>query len=1174
MARKSTANTFEKGLVMDLNPITTPNNVMTSALNVTMITFNGNEYVLQSDMGNGRVETAYLPAGYVPMGIVEFGGIIYVASYNPLIGKSQIGSFPSPERNISSEEINQNVVELSNDDFGFNNPSVGATTFYVQKNLYDDKLTPGDKYIVYTKIGRIRANNQKLWDCADDTPNAIPIGGQNITKAVKLSFATITDEGKIVKLANLKTYPIDGINVSYIVPEISYNSQGKPNLDSYRNLIKSPYNIFNSKVSGKLLLIAELVTIDEFNISISCKFIGEDTAPTKNVDIHANISYGSEKNVFLYGITAELVESGKSTENKSFKWNKTTVEGTDLIDENREGDAMMYTVIGYDYINRPEKSVSYKITPCMSFGPIKYLMRSGIIQLDKIGTGYISLYEWRYYIDNDNIMINWALQSYPEEGYGIAGVRFIMSCYNREGVIDTISYNVSKKQSYNGSFMENIPFESKYYKIDGKKELLRDRLYYVTIEVRYQKLGVSAREDNTSRYKYFHRWLYTANIFNRNYLEGITTDFMELFPDISLSCDTDYSFTKDISQTKNYKGLVQLEDMNGDLFVDDIQSMCATQIYTEHYLSGSITPKIDNTYNLFKLDNKSVTIDVDISNENKSVTFDDYEISSTGEIGLNVENDLKLKEYEEWDGTKTEFPKDKEDSGLIMEDPYNHGIYIQDQFKNNGIKGDSVKFDGLKILTMEYIKAYAKMSRKKVTYTGEILPAAYNKDTFSFYNLAASGSHFIAETAVAYCQYENGGDPGRDVFQNVTNGWVTKEIGDKHNDIDSNINSENNVRAIKDAWSALAGPIACAIWTQNDRDKGSHLKEPQGATYLDSWKFWYGDKSRHCDNTGYKNLLERNQAVHVMWRRKSDKQFVMMNMVSKVGSRPDGSGLGATGTTKLVFENNVANGTYSLYDLIATILFQLYIYSDSQINKYFWIPDIIYYINRIVANFNVIIKYDINTNDNTVVFVDVDNEAEIAIDSNMRNDLYSANNSISENKANDIDEDSPLVDNNITWRFLEEPNQVTATISTLNTGTNVRDVLLEYAKTTYPMLVNKNDGTQYPSEINGNPEKLYYIDKEDNASVMNGAFELYAVESFDFSDEALYKVKLKNNKAINDVKTSYANKFSIEDGILYINDGNVTQSITCKRDQGGKSDSGWVGKWNKFALVADLKLFS
>jgi hypothetical protein len=34
-----------------------------------MVTMNGNEMILQNDMGNARVEDAYLPAGYVPVGM-------------------------------------------------------------------------------------------------------------------------------------------------------------------------------------------------------------------------------------------------------------------------------------------------------------------------------------------------------------------------------------------------------------------------------------------------------------------------------------------------------------------------------------------------------------------------------------------------------------------------------------------------------------------------------------------------------------------------------------------------------------------------------------------------------------------------------------------------------------------------------------------------------------------------------------------------------------------------------------------------------------------------------------------------------------------------------------------------------------------------------------------------
>jgi hypothetical protein len=85
---KKTTNKFAKGLVMDFSPENTKADVLTHALNATLLTFNGNELSLQNDMGNARVETAFLPEGYIPVGTCEYGGIIYIVSYNPLEDKS------------------------------------------------------------------------------------------------------------------------------------------------------------------------------------------------------------------------------------------------------------------------------------------------------------------------------------------------------------------------------------------------------------------------------------------------------------------------------------------------------------------------------------------------------------------------------------------------------------------------------------------------------------------------------------------------------------------------------------------------------------------------------------------------------------------------------------------------------------------------------------------------------------------------------------------------------------------------------------------------------------------------------------------------------------------------------------------------------------------------------
>ena len=151
MIKSESNNTFGEGLMMDMNPLTTPNSVMTNCLNGTLITFNGNEYILQNDMGNGRVETAFLPEGFVPLGTTELGGIIYIVSYNPNTNRCQIGSFPSPERNITSNEVAGSPdVLLDNKDFGYSDVNTGAKVYYLKKNL-NSKLTfnPGDKFIIY-----------------------------------------------------------------------------------------------------------------------------------------------------------------------------------------------------------------------------------------------------------------------------------------------------------------------------------------------------------------------------------------------------------------------------------------------------------------------------------------------------------------------------------------------------------------------------------------------------------------------------------------------------------------------------------------------------------------------------------------------------------------------------------------------------------------------------------------------------------------------------------------------------------------------------------------------------------------------------------------------------------------------------------------------------------------
>ena len=282
-------SSFGDGLLMDFAPDNTQATCLTHALNATLLTMNGNELSLQNDMGNGRVETAYLPEGYIPVGTCEFGDIIYIVSYNPITNKSQIGCFPSPERNISSKELSgiETTFELEEEflkqnEFGFKETISNS----VKKVIYDNKLNPGDKFIVHS--GNIHDNMPRISDYGNKSHiiGAFP-------KQFKINVVAIEDSGKINYLNNdLKWY-----NDFYINQE-STNNSNKPDIDSYRNLLSSGYSVFQSKVSGKLAILIELERIQNFNSTYEVlknenvtKTIESTTVNCQQYDIYINFNW-------------------------------------------------------------------------------------------------------------------------------------------------------------------------------------------------------------------------------------------------------------------------------------------------------------------------------------------------------------------------------------------------------------------------------------------------------------------------------------------------------------------------------------------------------------------------------------------------------------------------------------------------------------------------------------------------------------------------------------------------------------------------------------------------------------------------------------------------------------------------------------------------------------------
>lgn len=82
--KQESINSFNGGLNTDLNPLTTPNNILTDCLNGTFLTFNGDELSLQNDAGNTTIDyngsPVSLSPGFYPIGIKEYGGVLYIVS--------------------------------------------------------------------------------------------------------------------------------------------------------------------------------------------------------------------------------------------------------------------------------------------------------------------------------------------------------------------------------------------------------------------------------------------------------------------------------------------------------------------------------------------------------------------------------------------------------------------------------------------------------------------------------------------------------------------------------------------------------------------------------------------------------------------------------------------------------------------------------------------------------------------------------------------------------------------------------------------------------------------------------------------------------------------------------------------------------------------------------------
>ena len=497
MIREQTVNTFENGIIMDLEPLKVPKSSLTNALNATLLTFNDNENSLQCDMGNGRVETAYLPSGYVPIGTTSLGGIIYIVSYNPIDKKCQIGSFPSPERNITSNKLGESGLSLYNGLFVSDNGDIIRTLY--KGLLCNFTLNPGDKFLVQGSYKeKAEGDEDEYKHISYYVDKQSNINEEWLT----LELATLDSNGRLIYLKDLNKYDHPSNDRQYILKVKKDNSINTPtqNVDDYRYIIGADYNIFNTKISGQLYLVAQLNVPDSFNVTYN---------------IIDKVTY-NEKDYYVTEIICTILPSDypidieiEEFQDKNQKpYNELNIDGYKVSRDNNK--------IKITKIIPADTGTSIKLTPILPFGRCLWLQTTLYIDASLINSGKMISDTWRYYKNETSMDINFSLDLYPYEGEIIDEVKMVFIPYTKfhsgyempepeELYKDNsyYSYILPKQKAYSGTHNVNIVFNNNFEE---------NSLYLVKILIK-KTLGSNISYDP------IEHWLYTSRVYNDKYLE-------------------------------------------------------------------------------------------------------------------------------------------------------------------------------------------------------------------------------------------------------------------------------------------------------------------------------------------------------------------------------------------------------------------------------------------------------------------------------------------------------------------------------------------------------------------------------------------------------------------------------------------------------------------------------
>lgn len=683
---EQTVNQFNKGLQLDLYPMVQGNDVLSDCLNGTMITMSGNEVVLQNDMGNRRIDNAFLPVGYEPVGIKEYGGIIYVAAYNPITNNSQIGSFPSPERKINHLDDSNLKGELNLSDLN-NSYNKKGINYLTRDSLLipltkDTSLHAGDKFVVY---GNIDSSNITNYNNSDNNKAKTPknklytlalgvLNSQNeFVDITKTLVRWNTSTNKIIKFGEDAT-DIYKFNTGYFIAsslpdDLSNMTQDDQQLLQER--LKCPANTYSYKLVGPLYLKATLNHISGFNYNIYGIKNG-DTGNSYTIWIEADITYNCPDGVVNNPLSKgneyyESFEEGNVAFNAFTLYHDNETPSPTIIGDHKtkyDPTTNLYSVkIVKKYSININEGETYKYTIAVDSGIsgvyLEGLSNSGEINPLLLGSNTVKINEWRFSnnYEKQETTLTYSFNAYPEYGKTFDNLQFKFIPYEKNSNgwnFNSTNAKTIQGQLYNGRVTTQLSWNA--------VGLEPRTLYKVEYSYNEVENGNPAPKTSTET-----RWFLTTELFNECYNLSLDTGVK----DFGNSNDDSYSNIEALLKVvyaldANATGLVTDTrsglDFNGTSLLtrgNDIKYIIETQKDLEISLNYNVLIN-ENLYPNFIIPKNSSDILSVISVDNVKLETEKIEqeiISGSGRSGYISEDECTPKLLTENSTTTNTFIK-------------------------------------------------------------------------------------------------------------------------------------------------------------------------------------------------------------------------------------------------------------------------------------------------------------------------------------------------------------------------------------------------------------------------------------------------------------------------------------------------------------------------------------